>query len=410
MPRTLDTVVIIIDHGHVNGGSAKVAIESAIGLANRGQRVIFFCAAGPVDSRLERSVDRVVCLGQRDILTNPSRLDAVRNGLWNSVAGRSLAELLSTLPADRTVIHVHGWTKALSPAIFSVIKKSQIPSVITFHDYFYACPNGAFYLYQKDALCTLKPMSAACLLTSCDSRKPSHKFFRVARQLIQTEIGGMREAFGNIVFVSELSRSLLSPYCAKTLHSHVITNPVNVEPNDPARPERNSSFVAVGRSSAEKGCLHFAEAARRADIDPCFVGDGPQRTLLEQRYPKVSVSGWVAPEAVCHAIRAARAVVFPSLWYETHGLAVAEALGNGIPVIVSDSNAAAEQVEDGENGLLYPRGDVESLAESLRKVAENDALVIRLGRKAHSMFWQAPPTLEVHVNALTRLYKSMLNP
>jgi hypothetical protein len=121
---------------------------------------------------------------------------------------------------------------------FAVIKKSQIPSVITFHDYFYACPNGAFYLYQKDALCTLKPMSAACLLTSCDSRKPSHKFFRVARQLIQTEIGGMREAFGNIVFVSELSRSLLSPYCAKTLHSHVITNPVNVEPNDPARPEQ----------------------------------------------------------------------------------------------------------------------------------------------------------------------------
>jgi hypothetical protein len=113
MPRTLDTVVIIIDHGHVNGGSAKVAIESAIGLANRGQRVIFFCTAGPVDSRLERSVDRVVCLGQQDILTNPSRLDAVRNGLWNSVA-----ELLSTLPVDRTVIHVHGWTKALSPAIF----------------------------------------------------------------------------------------------------------------------------------------------------------------------------------------------------------------------------------------------------------------------------------------------------
>ncbi|MBE7245076.1 MAG: glycosyltransferase family 1 protein, partial [Actinomycetospora chiangmaiensis] len=42
-------VVLVADHASINGGQAKVAIESALGLAARGVRVSLFAAVGPVD-------------------------------------------------------------------------------------------------------------------------------------------------------------------------------------------------------------------------------------------------------------------------------------------------------------------------------------------------------------------------
>ena len=41
-------VVVVADHAHINGGQAKVSIESAIGLAGRGHEVTYFAAVGPV--------------------------------------------------------------------------------------------------------------------------------------------------------------------------------------------------------------------------------------------------------------------------------------------------------------------------------------------------------------------------
>ena len=78
MPKL--TIVICADHAHVNGGQAKVALDSALGLAAAGARVIFFSACGPVDQRLAAGVE-TVCLDQKDILANPSRLDAARQGI-----------------------------------------------------------------------------------------------------------------------------------------------------------------------------------------------------------------------------------------------------------------------------------------------------------------------------------------
>ena len=96
------TVVICADHAHVNGGQAKVALDSALGLAAAGARVIFFSACGPVDPRLAAAGVETVCLDQKDILANPSRLDAARQGIWNGAAAKALGETLARLPRERT--------------------------------------------------------------------------------------------------------------------------------------------------------------------------------------------------------------------------------------------------------------------------------------------------------------------
>jgi uncharacterized protein (TIGR00725 family) len=73
-----------------------------------------------------------------------------------------------------------------------------------------------------------------------------------------------------------------------------------------------------------------------------------------------------------HFLMRARALVFPSLWYETLGLSAIEAMANGVPVIVSDRCAASEFVQNGYSGLHFQGGSVESLAQQLRRLRDGE--------------------------------------
>ncbi len=179
--RTALTVVICTDHGSVNGGQAKVAIDSAIGLKRFGARPIFFAAAGPVDPRLAAAGVEVVCLGQNDLLGNPSRAAAALQGTWNARAAAALGALLAETPRERTVVHVHGWARALSPSIVAPLRAAGLPTVYTVHEYFLFCPNGGFYNYPRGEVCQLTPLSLACLATHCDARNYPRKLWRFGR-------------------------------------------------------------------------------------------------------------------------------------------------------------------------------------------------------------------------------------
>ena len=58
-------VVIINDYAHVNGGQAKVAIESALGLRSRGLRVSYVAGVSPIDPILAAAGIDCVCVGDR---------------------------------------------------------------------------------------------------------------------------------------------------------------------------------------------------------------------------------------------------------------------------------------------------------------------------------------------------------
>ncbi|MCX7900560.1 MAG: glycosyltransferase family 1 protein, partial [Methylocystis sp.] len=89
-------VIVICDHAHINGGQAKVAIESAKGLARRGCDVDFFAAVGPIEPSLFEAGVKVTLLGQDDVASTGSLTRFGAQWLWNAPARRALADLLAT--------------------------------------------------------------------------------------------------------------------------------------------------------------------------------------------------------------------------------------------------------------------------------------------------------------------------
>lgn len=399
--------VIISDFGSVNGGAAKVAIESARGLAEAGIDVVFACAIGPVSERLEHPRIAVELFAGEDVWKVGSKLAAARQGIWNAAAHGFLTALLARQPRHGTIVHLHQWTKAFSPAAIAAAGESGLPVAITMHDYFSFCPVGGYFDFHAGQPCRLRPMSLSCVGTNCDRASYIHKLVRVARQWRSDE--AMRKLKAPLfIHVSEFARRFAEPFLPTQASHVVVENMMEAQKREPADVARNRHALFLGRLTQEKGVLLLAEAAHSAGMPLRLVGDGDAwiKAQVMRLNPNAEVTGWLEKDAVLAELRAARCLVAPSLWYETGPLTVLEAMAQGVPPVLSGTTGAAGRIRDGIDGLL-PRPEIGALSAALSALAD-DAVAARLGRAAHEAYWAAPASTERHVAALLRSYGAMV--
>lgn len=395
-------VVVLAEFAAPSGGAEKVALESARGLAELGLAVSYLQGVpGPVDPLLDHPRIRRVELGLPDIW-NRGAVSGAFSGVWDREAAARVGAALAALPrAD--IVHLHQWTRSLSPSVFPVLFAAGAPVLATLHDYFLACPNGVYYRFDRAEPCALRPMSAACIAAPCDPRSRLHKLVRVARTAaLGLAIGGRPL---HLVHVCEASRARMGALFGGAALHHRLDNPVRVRFEAPATPESGDAVVYLGRLTREKGADLVAEAARAAGLPALFIGTGPLEAEL--RAGGAELLGWQAPEDARAILRSrARALAAPSRWYETGPLTVYEALAAGIPVVASERSGASEKVRDGETGFVVAP-EAESLARAFAQFRD-DARVARLGRAAHARFWSAPATIAAHAHAAADLYGRIL--
>ncbi|MDD3828476.1 MAG: glycosyltransferase family 4 protein [Anaerolineae bacterium] len=118
-----------------------------------------------------------------------------------------------------------------------------------------------------------------------------------------------------------------------------------------------------------------------------LVGDGPERERLASMVGELAVKdahivGWANQRMVCGYNAAADVFVVASD-YDPSPKALSEALLFGLPVVCADAiGTAADLVADGENGYLFPAGDVEALAHGLSLILQDPDLRAAMGRRS----------------------------
>jgi glycosyltransferase involved in cell wall biosynthesis len=402
-------IVIVNDFSYVNGGAAQVALSSAEALEAAGEKVIIFSAVDhPTSKERNNSGLQLICTGQHEIAKDKNRIRAVIQGVWNIKAQKVMDGLLETLDPKDTIIHVHSWTKALSSSVVRAAISKNFHIVCTFHDYFLACPNGGFFDYKRQEICTEIPLSIGCVLRNCDVRSYPQKIWRVVRQIVQKKIGLIPDGIKDFIAISDFSLEVLKEYLPIDSHIHRINNPIAVKRSDCINAGFNIDFVFVGRLSPEKGVELFAHASKFLNLNPKFIGDGDSKSKIQEILPSAQITGWLSGEQVTKHLSNARALVFPSLLYEGSPLTILEAASLGIPAIVADNSAARDMVVDGETGLWFRGGDEADLIAKLN-LLRNSELVSNLGRAAYDTYWSSPRTQENHARDLIKCYKKILS-
>lgn len=400
-------IIIINDFATINGGAAKVAIDGAIGLAELGYPVLFFSAVGPISPILIEAGVEVICLDQYDVLNDTNRPRAIINGVWNFSAANRMRKVLQRYSPEDTIIHVHGWTKALSSSPIRAAIQKGYKVILTMHDYFIACPNGGFFDYPAKTICTKKPLSYACITRNCDVRSFPQKTWRVIRQIVQKYIGQVPSGITRFVAISSSSLNILTPYLPVCHPVQVISNPIDVPKQKPVKVAENQKIVYIGRLSKEKGCELFTKAIRQNNFQGVMVGDGPLLETLKTNNPNIQFTGWLSPANVREILQTARALVFPSLLYEVQPLIVFEAISLGIPVIVANTTFARDFVIDEITGLWFQS---DCLSDLLKKIdlLKDDDFVKKLGIAAYNNYWQKPLLPDKYIRNLINMFNEIL--
>ena len=169
---------------------------------------------------------------------------------------------------------------------------------------------------------------------------------------------------------------------------------------------RGPLLVAVGRLAVEKRWEVVIDAAARlaSGAELVVLGDGPELGRLKARAGRnVHFAGFLRDRTeLARILRSADALVH-GCPHETFGIAVAEAIASGLPVVVPDEGGAAEQAPPGASER-YATGDAEACAAAVaRLLARRDAARAAAADAARSVL-----STREHFEALLGHYEELL--
>lgn len=365
----LDRVVIIDDYSAARGGATTLSLLSARLLRDLRIPVTYICGDDGANAELRALGVTIVALGGRDLL-NAKRITAAFTGIHNVNAARMIAAWVRANDTPNTAYHVHGWSKILSPAIFSSLAPVASRCVVHAHDFFTACPNGAYFDYQAQRICPHRPLGVACLATACDKRSYPQKLWRVVRGANVQRLLRGQEKFGRIVLLHEKMQSYFLRAGYPASRTKTIRNPVAFLSSERVKAEDNDEFFFIGRLDEEKGIEDAVAATKRARARLCVIGDGPLMGKVSASGSHVRTLGWLSHAEISQAIRKARALVMPSRYPEPFGLVAIEAARSGVPVILSKDAFLTDEMTGAGIALCCDTGDEEAFSHALVRFLE----------------------------------------
>jgi glycosyltransferase involved in cell wall biosynthesis len=318
---------------------------------------------------------------------------------WNLAAAARLRAVVKTaMPA---VAHLHNTWFSISPAAISELRRLSVPTVMTVHNYRLTCLNAQ--LLRDGAPCEL------CVGTH-PWRGVQYRCYRdsvfastmaATTLVLHRALGTWTRQVGVFLVLNSFIAQIMERVGLPADRTLVVPNFVGDPGLRPMSPSESDTVLFVGRLSGEKGVDLLVGAWRRvrpSGLRLLVVGEGPLRADLERHGSQgVSFLGQVAPADVRRLMLSARALVFPSVWYEGQPLVLLEALAAGLPILAHDTGGVIETAGDGAHR-------VESWEESLTEILRIETTLDDLGRKARAR-WADRFTPRAHLTKLLDAYR-----
>lgn len=157
-------------------------------------------------------------------------------------------------------------------------------------------------------------------------------------------------------------------------------------------------LLYVGRMERYKG-VHTAIAAVQHALPPdapaalhlTLAGDGLDAAYQRELHmmvqhaglqAQVTFLGKVARHEIMALYRTHDALIFPSIWGEPFSITLLEAMAHGLAIIGTRSGGSREILVDGTNALVFEADDAVGCAASIRRIATDHDLRVRLAQAA----------------------------
>jgi len=400
-------VLFLNNYHYMRGGSERVYFGDMAMVEANGHRVAPFArrTSGDRESPYARFFPEDL---QTDRVTVSLKgLRTVGEVIHSGAVAKCLEQLLAEFQPD--VAHAHNIYGRLTTSVLRVLKRRDIPVVMTLHDYKLICPS---YNMQ-------------CRGSVCEACQGRHFYHAVVRRCLKGSqaasavyavesyfnrfLGRYRKGVDLLVSPSGFLRDKLIEYGWDAGRIEVVANCLDLDGFTPAYMP-GDHLLYLGRLSEEKGVglLLDAFSSISGDVELVVAGTGPLDEELRVRAagdPRVRFVGYMQGDALEDLVRQSRAVVIPSTWYENAPMSILEAMAYGKPVIGARIGGIPEMVEDGVTGILFSPGDRDGLTNRLKAFfAMREREVDEMGRAARRRV-EAEYGAEDHYERLMAVYE-----
>jgi glycosyltransferase involved in cell wall biosynthesis len=169
-------------------------------------------------------------------------------------------------------------------------------------------------------------------------------------------------------------------------------------------------LISVGRLTEAKDQITLLSAIellkkQGRDIYLILVGDGEMRTALEKEIAKNNLTDCVcltgSRSDVYQLLPGTDAFILSSK-REGFPMSILEAMAAGLPVITTKVGGIPEVIKDGQNGILVPPKDQNSLASAICRVLDDSGFAANLANRARTTVEQ-----NYSIRAITEAYSKI---
>lgn len=326
-------------------------------------------------SILRKNGHQVVSLSRNNenINSNPDEyLIDVSNGIIDRFYSAGAVRVLKNLLEKEKpgIVHLHCIIGGITYSILPVLKKRNIPVIMSVHDFRMLCPAAVFY-NGKMEICEEcgEGNYFNSIFNSCSPKGIAGSINIAAESFLRDCFWKAENYVDKFIFVSRFVRDKYLKYRPWLEHKNeVLYNPARIGGEVPSR---GDYFLFFNRLIKEKGIITVYEAFKDSpEIKLKVAGKGPLESIFSANQAKnINYEGFRNKEEIEGLISRSMFTIVSSECYETLSLSAVESLALGKPVIASEIGALAEIIKDGENGFLYPPGSKEGLKEALNKAS-----------------------------------------
>jgi len=288
------------------------------------------------------------------------------NSYHNPLQIVALSRLIKKSKID--IIHTHGYFGSTFGRLAAILVKT--PTII-------AHVHTTYYGFKKRNLLVEKFLSLFTDMIVCVSQ--------AVKRFVE-EVEGISEKKTCLIYngVGKL------PLFQGDRDSHVGRKSLGLEAKD-------FVVITVASLTPHKGHQVLIDAAgvvskKHESLRLLIVGDGPLRNKLELCAQESGLSSKIMftgqRKDIVPLLKLADLFVLPSTEREGLGIALIEAMAEGLPVIGTKLGGIPEVIDDNVNGLLVAPGSPYELAAALEKLIEGKGIREKMGRRGRKIYEQ----------------------
>ena len=402
-------ILFVNKYYHPRGGPEKVMFQEKSFLEKLNWKVLPFSMQHPlnVDTPYSRYFISNVDYNGSNSFWNKSRM--ALNIFYSWEAKKKMESLLDEEKPD--IVHIHNIYHQISPSILPVLKKMNIPIVMTLHDFKLVCPNYTFLRKGKPCeSCQGKHFYKAvihrCVKDSywaslvCSLETYFHRFLKIYQGCVDV-----------FIVLSEFSKAKMVQYGIPEGKLLLLPNYIDLLSNGS---EKNlGEYVLFSGCLSEKNGIHaLMQAMEKIKHVPLVVaGDGEllpslKKYVAEKKLNNVTFAGFLSGEKLEQTIENSMFMVFPTICYHNCPMSILESFSFGKPVVGSNLGSVPELVENEVTGLLFEPKKVEDLAEKIRYLYQHPLLAQKMGMEARKKV-EEKYSAEEYYHKLLSIYQNL---